>query len=71
MRGEAYLTGLFTYAGIRTTIPLRVLEPASLDEIMRVNFHSGVMIARGFLSRRAAGHQVKLALFFWYLLQDW
>ena len=43
--------GIVHVAGFRQTVPLRVLEPANLDEMMRVNFQSGVMIARGFRQR--------------------
>jgi len=61
IKEQASVGGLFNgvvhVAGFRQTIPLRVLEPASLDEMMRVNFQSGVMLARGFRQKgcRAPG----------------
>jgi NAD(P)-dependent dehydrogenase (short-subunit alcohol dehydrogenase family) len=33
--------GLVHSAGMHNAIPLRILTPAALDEMMRVNFHSG------------------------------
>jgi NAD(P)-dependent dehydrogenase (short-subunit alcohol dehydrogenase family) len=49
--------GVVHVAGVLQTIPLRVLEASSLEETMRVNFQSGVMIARGFRQKgcRAQG----------------
>ncbi len=49
--------GVVHAAGFRQTTPLRVLEVASLEEMMRVNFQSGAMIARGFRQKgcRAPG----------------
>ena len=35
-------------AGIHKALPLRMAGAAGLDEIMRVNFHSAVLLARGF-----------------------
>ena len=42
------LNGVAHSAGIHNAIPLRVLGPPALDEMMRVNVHSAAMIARGF-----------------------
>jgi NAD(P)-dependent dehydrogenase (short-subunit alcohol dehydrogenase family) len=40
--------GVVHSAGIQKTIPVRMLGPAMLDEIMRVNVSSAAMLARGF-----------------------
>jgi NAD(P)-dependent dehydrogenase (short-subunit alcohol dehydrogenase family) len=42
------LHGVVHSAGIHKAKPLQLLGAAALDEIMRVNFHSAVMLARGF-----------------------
>jgi len=61
MREQAAIGGMFHgavhVAGLRQTIPLRVLELDAIEEMMRVNFFSGVMIARGFRQKgcRAPG----------------
>jgi len=61
IREQAAIGGMFHgavhVAGLRQTIPLRVLELDSIDEMMRVNFSSGVMLARGFRQKgcRAPG----------------
>lgn len=40
--------GVVHCAGIHSALPLQFLKSAALDEMMRVNFHSAVMLARGF-----------------------
>lgn len=45
---NAPLNGLVHAAGIHAMRPLRLAEPAMLDEMMRTNFHSAVMLARAF-----------------------
>ena len=40
--------GLAHSAGLHNAIPLRVLGSAALDEMMRVNLHSAVLLARAF-----------------------
>lgn len=40
--------GLVHCAGIHRITPLRVADPAILDEVMKINFQSAVMLAKGF-----------------------
>jgi NAD(P)-dependent dehydrogenase (short-subunit alcohol dehydrogenase family) len=48
---KSALTGAVHCAGIHNTIPIRVLSPAALDSMMRVNVHSAAMLARGFVQK--------------------
>jgi NAD(P)-dependent dehydrogenase (short-subunit alcohol dehydrogenase family) len=42
------LSGLVHAAGKQLTAPVRILMPQMLDEVMRTNLHSAIMLVRGF-----------------------
>lgn len=47
LAGNGPFHGLVHCAGIHSMTPLRVVEPATLDRVMRINFQTAVMLARG------------------------
>jgi NAD(P)-dependent dehydrogenase (short-subunit alcohol dehydrogenase family) len=40
------LDGLVHCAGVQQILPLRALSPQKLDDVLRVNFHAGIMLAK-------------------------
>jgi NAD(P)-dependent dehydrogenase (short-subunit alcohol dehydrogenase family) len=46
------ISGLAHFAGIRSTLPLKVLKPEHLEKIMKVNFYSFVELVRQITNKR-------------------
>lgn len=61
--GEAGpLDGLVHCAGIQLILPLRALTLQKMDEILRVNFHAGIMLAK--CLRQKAAHRKPASMVF-------
>jgi len=54
--------GVAHCAGIHAAAPLRVLSPAGLDEMMRINVYSAAMIAKGFRQKACRGAEGSIVL---------
>tara|TARA_R110002072_G_scaffold302615_3_gene486921 strand:- start:31054 stop:31812 length:759 start_codon:yes stop_codon:yes gene_type:complete len=51
------LDGLVHSAGVHATLPLRVLKPSRLDELMKVNVSAAMALTRGFRQRGVRAEQ--------------
>ena len=51
------LGGLVHSAGLHATLPLRVLKPSRLDELMKVNVSAAMALAKGFRQRNVRAEQ--------------
>lgn len=51
------LDGLVHSAGLHATLPLRVLKPVRLDELMRVNVSAAMALTKGFRQRGVRAEQ--------------
>ncbi|MFT5325785.1 MAG: short-subunit dehydrogenase, partial [Planctomycetaceae bacterium] len=49
------LDGLVHSAGLHATLPLRVLKPSRLDELMKVNVSAAMALTKGFRQRGVRG----------------
>ncbi len=54
--------GVIHSAGIHKASPLKVLSPALLDEVMRVNVHSAAMLAKGFRQKGCRAEEGSIVL---------
>jgi NAD(P)-dependent dehydrogenase (short-subunit alcohol dehydrogenase family) len=51
------LDGLVHSAGLHATLPVRVLKPSRLDELMKINFSAAVALTKGFRQRGVRAEQ--------------
>lgn len=57
------LSGVVHAAGVHFTVPLRVLQPAKLDDLMRINFGAAVALTKGLRQKGVRAERTSVVYF--------